>query len=118
MTVAQQYTNPIISYDNSATILSGQQNSSGVLIGGMTLCGIIMPAAWTAASLTLQMSIDNGATWTDVFDNDGTPISLTVAASRYVKLNPADFAGINFVRLVSSVNQAADRSIVIVARPV
>jgi hypothetical protein len=118
MTVAQQYTNPIISYENSATIASLGRNSSAVTIGSMTICGLIMPATWTAATLSMEMSIDNGVTWHQVYDNDGTQIVLTVDASRYVKLDPADFAGINTLRLVSSADQAEERTIVIAARPV
>jgi len=118
MTVAQQYTNPIISYDNVAIIASSGTQSTGIFMGGLSLCGLVMPTLWTSATISLQMTYDNGANWHDVYDNDGTAISFTVGTSRYVKIDPADFAGINYLRLVSSAPQAAERSIVIVARPV
>ncbi len=47
----------------TATIPSGQSLSAEVDLGANSLVGIAMPAAWTAADLTFQVSSD---CWTTV----------------------------------------------------
>ena len=43
---------------NSALIAAGTALSGPVPLGALTLVGISMPAAWTAAPLTFQVSPD------------------------------------------------------------
>ena len=104
----------------SATILAGQSLSSEADLGAKTLVGIVMPAAWTAASLTFQVSFDSGATWLDYV----AAISpLTVAAGQYLALDPAFWRGVNAVKLRSGpsgapVNQVAQAVLQLVVRAV
>lgn len=121
MSVAQQYTMPNISYEKTVTILSGQTVSSTVNIGGMSFVGIILPAQFTGTVLTMQMSTgENDPTFRAVTDFDGTPVTLTVSANKYVKMDPANFAGLFNVQFISNAagGEAADRTIIICARPV
>lgn len=126
MTVAQQYQNPIVSYDTTCTILSGQTQSNDVSLGGLSLVGLILPAALTSLTMYAQMTEDLTSTagnvpsgnWHPVYDTDGTQIIFTVGASRYVSINPANFAGVYRMRLVGASAEAADRSIIVVTRPV
>jgi hypothetical protein len=120
---SEQYTNSQISYAYVASIANGQSLSSEFIdLKGLSLVGLLMPAAWTAATMTLVMSHD-AATSYNVFDGDGTEVELTVSAGQYIKLSPSDFAGIHFLKLRSGtasapVNQGAARSIILAARPV
>lgn len=89
---------------------------------GIHLAAIQMPSAWTAANITFQGSVD-GSTYYDLYDQYGTEILVTAAASRVILLDLSMFAGINFVKLRSgttgtAVNQAADRAIVLGLRVV
>jgi len=81
-----------------------------------------MPDSWSTANLTLQASAD-GTNYHNLYQDDGTEYTVSAAASRHIILNPAEFAGIRFLKLrsgtsSSAVNQAADRTITLVVRPV
>lgn len=105
-----------------ATIANGASLSGAVYLGEKTLLGLVMPAAWTAAVITLSVSLD-GTTYVDAYDSTGTETSYTVAASRYIALNPANLVGVRYVKLrsgtaASAVNQAAARTIECVVRSI
>lgn len=106
----------------TATILNGTALSQPISLADHLLCGIIIPAAWTAANLTLQASDAIDGTFGDVYDSGGTEKSITVgAAGRTILLNPSDFAGFAFVRFRSGtaaapVNQGAARDLKLVLR--
>lgn len=108
-----------------ATILSGAALSQGILIGDKVLCGILAPAAWTAAVLTFQVSFDDGLTWNDYYDdgaNEQTLVLGAMAASgKYIALDASQFAGVTWVKVrsgtsASPVNQGADRLVTLVSR--
>lgn len=104
--------------NRTAVIANGEAVSAAVDIDGASVCGILLPASWTTANLTLQGSYDK-STYANVYDMDGVEITIVAAASRYIALNPADFLGIKSLKLRSGtsgtpVNQAAERSITVV----
>jgi hypothetical protein len=78
-----------------------------------------MPAAWTAATLTFQVSYD-GTTFVDLYDDTGTEIQWQAAASRFIVPSaPSQFFGIQALKVRSGttgtpVNQGADRAIQVV----
>lgn len=101
-----------------ATIGSGQSLSGLVDLQDSRATGIILPAAWTAASVTFQVSADN-VTYQNLYDSSGTEVAVPVAASRAVNLDPAAFLGWRYLKLRSgtsgvAVNQAASRDIWVV----
>ncbi len=103
------------------TIASGASLSTAIDLANDGIIRLLMPAAWTAASITLNVSPD-GITYYDLYDRSGIEYAITVAASRAVILSPADFAGFRYVKLRSGtasapVNQAAARSILGITRP-
>lgn len=103
---------------SSVTISSGGANSDALNLGGRVPTGLYMPATWTAADITFELS-GGAVTWFPVYLADGTQYTATVAASRFVSLTPEYFMGGKFIRLVSSVNQGADRTISLaLSRPV
>lgn len=79
------------------------------------LAAIQMPAAWTAALLTIEGSLD-GANFFQCYDGAGEALSLTVDADRIIVLAPEATKGLVSVRLRSGtvaapVNQAAARTL-------
>jgi hypothetical protein len=109
--------------NQDVTIASGASLSGAArLPNGHCLVGIVMPAAWTAANLTFQASED-GAAYANLYDKNGTEITVTAAASRYIELSPSDWCAVPFLKVrsgtaASAVNQAAARTITLVTRPV
>lgn len=103
------------------TIANGGSLSAAVPIGDKVPVGIVMPSAWTAAGLTFQVSADGGSTWNNMYDAAGTEVALTVAASRYIPIDPNVWIGINHIKIRSGtsgspVNQGADRILTLVSR--
>ena len=106
----------------TVTIASGESLSGSIDFSSFTPVALVMPSAWTAASITFQAS-HNNSTWGNIYDKDGTEYTLTTAASRYVLLNPADFASVRGLKVrsgtaASAVNQEAARTITLVLREV
>jgi hypothetical protein len=67
--------------DNVACqIASGQSLSAEVDIGSKSLVGIIVPANWTTAGISLQASPDGGTTWGEVTTVAGTPFAIASLA--------------------------------------
>lgn len=98
------------------TIANGTSLSGAVPLGGRQIVGISMPAAWTAAGITLQGSADGGATYQDVYDAAGTEYAITAAAARHIVLDPNELRGLTHVKVRSGtsaapVNQLAERTV-------
>jgi len=99
----------------TVTIANGAQLSGALDCGGMSLVGIITPAALTGTAMTLQGSHDN-STFNDVNNSAGTQVSITVAASRFIALNPDDFVSFRYLKLKSGSAEGAERIIRCVLR--
>jgi hypothetical protein len=100
----------------TATIAENAALSAAVNLAHDYLFAIEMPGTWTAAAITFDASYD-GTTFNPLYDETGTEVSFTVAASRYVIISdPAKFFSIKKLKVRSGtngtpVNQAAARSI-------
>ena len=100
----------------TASIAAGASLSSAVYLGAGTLLGISLPSAWTAATVTLQTSLDGGATWIDVYDDGGNEIVLSPAAGKFTPLDAGTFGNLVYLKVRSGtgsapVNQVGARSI-------
>jgi len=92
---------------------------------GNTLVGVYMPSTWTSASVTFVGSHDD-TTYYSVYAADGTETAISGAstsAGRYFPLDPADFAGLNFLKVRSGGStgetaQGASRSVVLALRSI
>jgi hypothetical protein len=116
------YPQPII---NTATIAAGATGLSDViLLGELRLAGVIMPAAWQAASLTFQSCDTENGTFTNVYYDSGsgtaTEATATVSTSRRVMFTGDLALALNgcgkYIKLRSgtaalAVDQTATRSI-------
>ena len=104
----------------SVTIANGAALSGAVFIGG-SITRIEMPAGWTAAALTFQVSSD-GVNFINLFDefNSEVIIGATAAvANRAIRLKLAEWTNVLYLILRSGtsatpVNQGAERIIRIV----
>ena len=102
----------------TATIAESGNLSDAVILGGALMAALVFPAAWDTADLTLQASHD-GTNFANVYDSAGTEVTIKAAASRYVTLSPADFAGMQAIKLRSGtsgtpITQTAARGITVV----
>lgn len=104
----------------TVVIANGASLSGAVDLGGRKLVALILPDAWTAASLTFQGSVD-GTNFFNVYDG-ATERTLVVAANYYSAQNIADWVGFRWIKVRSgtagtAVNQAAERTITLVVQP-
>jgi hypothetical protein len=102
-----------------ATIALNESLSGVVDFGSRSLSAILMPAAWTAAALTFEASV-NGEDFFDLLDSEGAEVEVAVAADDFVRLTNADWAAIRWLRIRSGtaavpVAQEAARTLQLVA---
>ena len=108
---------------NPATIAAGASLSGPVSLGALTLVGISMPATWTPAVLTFQVTPDGG-TWQELYDGAGNEVTIFAAAGQFIipLLDPSYlWRGVNMLQvrsgtLAAPVNQVAAAVVNIVTR--
>lgn len=105
----------------TATIANAASVSANIDLGTARLGRIAMPAAWTAADITLQTSNDN-VTWNDLYDKDGVEYAIKAAAARAVLIPLSDMLSVRYLRIRSGtaalpVAQAGARTLVLVLVP-
>ena len=106
----------------TATIPASGSLSAEVALGQKTLVGIIMPAAWTAASLTFQATPDD-INFSELYDGAGNVVTITAAAGQFLQIDPTKWRGITGIKVrsgtvASPVVQAASAVITLVTRTV
>lgn len=107
------YAPPRVSRD--VTIASGTQVSTDEYVSGEVLVGIVMPDAWTDANLTFEVSHDWGETWHPVYTQTGVQVKVSgLVPNAFHSVPTVPLMGISNIRLVSSVNQEADRTLTLI----
>jgi hypothetical protein len=110
---------------STATIKNGESVSNAIRIKYAKYVGLLTPSAWTAADIAFQVSHD-GSTFVDLYDDSGSRVTVTAAASRAIALDLAalSLSMWDFVKLESvstsdsdtAVNQGAERTITVVSK--
>lgn len=107
----------------TAVIANGASLSAEVDLEGYKIVAVQMPAGWDAAALTFQASATSGGTFGNVYDDSGTEVSATVAASRVVGMDyiAGALAALRFIKLRSgtsgsAVNQTAERTLTLILK--
>lgn len=104
-----------------AVIANGESLAPAVYLEGEVLVGIRIPAAWTAASITFQASMDD-VTYLNVYlSTAATELAITVAVDRHIWLDPWENASYRWLKVRSGtaaipVNQGAERTIELITR--
>lgn len=93
-------------------IPSGQPTGGPVMTNGMSPVGILLPAAFTSTTLTFAVSPTLTGTYVPLFNSSGS-LSYTVAQGHYVSINPVDFYGVQFFKIIFGSNEAAARTVTI-----
>jgi len=99
--------------------------SEAIDLKGNTLVGLYTPSAWTSADISFMGSHDD-TTYYSVYGPSGTETTITgisTSAGYYFPLDPADFAGLNFLKVRSGLStgetaQGASRSVVLALRSI
>lgn len=94
----------------SAVIANGQTKSGVIAMAGFNLVGIIL-ATMTGTALTFEASDAAAGTFVPVKKADGSSLSYTTASNTYVAIDPKDFYGIAFLKIVSGSSEGAARTL-------
>ena len=109
----------------TATIANGDSVSGSIALGDDPVVAIRMPAAWTAAVVTFQVS-DDGTTFGDLYNLAGDETTVQIPAGgalagKVVALSPWEFAGARYIKIrsgtgASPVSQGAARTLTLITR--
>lgn len=102
----------------TTTIAAASSLSPAIDLTTKRLAGIIIPASWTTANLTLQASAD-GTNWFNVYDALGTEYTITAAASLAIIVPLTDMIGFRYLKIRSGtsgtpVNQTDARTLTLI----
>lgn len=109
--------NPI-SEPDTVQIANGTAISADINLAGRVPVSIGMPAAWTAAAITFEVSHD-GNTFYDLYDAAEAEYDIaTPVVDGWMQVNPDLFRGARYARIRSGVsatpvNQGAARNLVV-----
>lgn len=93
-------------------IANGQQESAAIDCGGMALCGILLPAAFTGTALTFEVSDAIDGTFVPLKSTtSGSALSYTVAQGTYAAIDPKDFQGVRFLKVKSGTAEGGARTL-------
>lgn len=101
----------------TAVIANGETVSSAVDLHGMVLCGLYVPASMTGTALKFHACPTVDGTYVVVKGTDGNEVSVTVSDDHYCRLDPKDFDGIRFLKIVSGSAETGAKTITLAARP-
>lgn len=116
----------LVTHDNEpcareVTLSAGASLSAAMqLPPGHYPAALVMPAAWTAANITVQACV--GAACANLYDAAGNEVTVTAAAGRYIALDRETFHTVSVLKLRSGtaatpVAQVAARTLQVIARP-
>ncbi len=95
----------------AAVIASSGTKTAAVHLGGMALCGIQFPATFTGTTVTFEASFD-GVTFVALKSTtSGSALSYTVAQGTFAAIDPKDFQGVNYLKVVSGSTEGAARTL-------
>ncbi|WP_020469718.1 hypothetical protein [Zavarzinella formosa] len=100
----------------TVTIASSGTASGEADLGGTTLVGVMLPAALTGTTLTFTAAAIAGGTSNPVTGSNGSALSFTVAANKYLAIDPALFHGIQFIKAVSGSAEGASRDLILFSK--
>jgi hypothetical protein len=98
----------------STTIAAAGTTSAAISTGGFSLCGVKLPAAFTGTAISFTMCDTVDGTYVPVKSTtSGSALSYTVAQGTYAALDPKDFQGIAFLKIVSNATEGSLRTLVL-----
>lgn len=111
-------------YLYTVTIAGSASLSGAVDLGPFTLCGLLLASTWDTNVISFAASTTLGGTYVPILSASGAEVATgSIAASKWIALDPADFAGIRFLKIRSgtssaAVNQGDDTIVTLVVRTV
>ena len=103
---------------HNATIAAGSTRSSEIPANGLLIAGVFTDPGMTGTSLTFYGASKTGGPYARVGDGAGNALTKTFAPGDYVPLDPAAFAGVNYLQVASGTAEPAARQLQFMVRAV
>ena len=98
---------PVINFDLEVVIANGATTSNAVDLLGTSLLAFVTDAALNGTAFTFTVSNNLAGTYVPLKRmSDGAPLTAVVAVSGQYATNPADFASVRFLKIVSGTAQS------------
>ncbi len=98
-------------------IAASGTKSAAINLKGFTLCGVILPATFTGTALTFEVSDAIDGTFVPLKSTtSGSALSYTVAQATYAAIDPKDFQGVQFLKVVSGSTEGSARTLKLATR--
>jgi len=95
-------------------IANGGTASAAISLAGMSLVGIQFPAAFTGTTVTFTASDAVAGTYVVVkTGTGGSSLSYTVAQGTFAAIDPKDFQGMSFLKIVSGSAEGGARTLLV-----
>ncbi len=95
----------------NATILNTATTSDAIELKGFCLVGILL-RSFTGTAITFTVCDTLAGTYVPLKSTtSGSSLSYTVAQNTYAAIDPKDFQGVKFLKIVSGSAEAADRTL-------
>lgn len=110
--------NDLLNFAKTVTITAAGTLSAAADLEGRTPVGVFLPATFTGTVLNFHTATSLAGTYAEMQDGAGAAYAVTVAAGKYVPLDPSKFAGMRYLKIESDQTEAADRVITLALRRV
>lgn len=105
----------ILNQAQSVAIANGTTTTDVIPTGGFVPVGIELPAAFTGTTVTFTVASSATGTFQPLYNSAGA-VSYTVAQGRYIAIDPKDFYGVAFFKIVSGSSEGAARAFTVALR--
>lgn len=95
-----------------ATIAISETESDVIPLKGFSLVGIKTPDALTGTALTFLACDTEDGTFLPLIATTGSALSITVTTDKYYAVDPLQFHGVGFLKIVSGSAEAAARTLI------
>ena len=100
----------------SVVIPDGETKSAAIALNGFALVGILI-GVLTGTGFTFEVSDAEDGTFVPMSaGTSGTALDYTVAQNTYAAIDPKDFLGVNFIKLVSDAQASGDETVTIMLK--
>lgn len=95
----------------TATIPISTTTSNAISTSGMSLVGCQLPATMTSTAISFTVATTLTGTYQEL-DNSSGKVTYTIASGKFIAINPVDFYGVQFFKIVSGSSEGAARALV------
>jgi hypothetical protein len=110
-TIAKAVTVPLGQVQYPVGVIAASGTTTGAIsTSGASLVGCQMPATFTGATISFTVATTLAGTYQEL-DNSSGKVSYTVTQGKYIAINPVDFYGVQFFKIVSASTEGSSRSL-------